>query len=64
MGDYYTTSEVAELLNVAPTTVTNWANQGLIECERKQFGKVAWRVFKRDYIDQYVREKEAGRSAS
>jgi DNA-binding transcriptional MerR regulator len=37
-----TPSEIAEMVDLHPNTVRNWADQGIIECKRDFRG---WRVF-------------------
>lgn len=53
-GNWLSLSEVAELLGVHPSTVRNWANQGLLPVHRTQGGH---RRFMRNEIELWVQSQ-------
>ncbi len=53
-GNWLSLSEVAEILGVHPSTVRNWADQGILPVHRTQGGH---RRFKRNEIDLWVQSQ-------
>ncbi|MFC1936283.1 helix-turn-helix domain-containing protein [Chloroflexota bacterium] len=53
-GNWLSLSEVAEILGVHPSTVRNWADQGLLPVHRTQGGH---RRFRRDEVDLWVQSQ-------
>lgn len=52
--DYYSTGEIAKIVNVSPSTVFRWCEDGKIKAYKVGSW---WRVKKVDF-DEYLREKE------
>lgn len=49
--DHYTTGEVTKILKVAPRTVCDWVDEGLLEGNANEFG---YRIISRDSIIHFI----------
>ena len=54
---YYKPKEVAKLLNISSSTVTDWDNKGILKSTRTVTNR---RLFDKNQIDEMVRKMKVG----
>jgi DNA-binding transcriptional MerR regulator len=59
MSEHLETASAARLLGIASETVRDWANRGLLPCEKTDTGR---RIFKRSDLERVRQEREAKRN--